>query len=72
INTPTNTVPTTISVGDNPSEIAITPDGAFAYVTNEFSGTVSVINTATNTVAATILIKHNSFPIGVEIGILCK
>jgi len=51
--------------GPNPGAIAITPNGAFAYVPtmrdnsvvyvpNSFSNTVSVIDTATNTVIATI------------------
>jgi YVTN family beta-propeller protein len=37
-----------------PFGIAIRPDGAFAYVTNLRSDTVSVIDTTTNTVIATI------------------
>ena len=42
-----------ISVGQNPTGIAITPDGTKAYVTRWSSGSVAgkvlVINTATNT-----------------------
>ncbi|MDP1383979.1 beta-propeller fold lactonase family protein, partial [Priestia megaterium] len=53
INTATNTVISTISVGYKPSGVAITPDGNHAYVTNKFSDNVSVINTATNTVIST-------------------
>jgi YVTN family beta-propeller protein len=34
--------------------VAITPDGTRAYVANRFSNTVSVIDTATNTVLSTI------------------
>jgi YVTN family beta-propeller protein len=48
--------------------IAITPDGKHAYVTNDSffgPGTVSVIDTATNTVAATVGV--GSFPVGVGI-----
>ena len=48
--------------------MAITPNGAFAgkaYVTNSDSDTVSVINTATNTVSATI--PDGDFPDGVAI-----
>ncbi len=37
-----------------PVGVAITPDGAFAYVTHFDSGTVSVIETASNTVVATV------------------
>ncbi len=39
-----------ISVGRFPSEVAITPDGRRAYVTNIDSNTVSVIDVASNTV----------------------
>src|SRR5918993_1225982 len=46
IDTATNTVTTTVSVGAGPRGVAITPGGAFAYVAN-LSGTVSVIDTAT-------------------------
>jgi len=42
-------------VGSFPVGIAITPNGAFAYVANLNSNSVSVINTATNTVTATIM-----------------
>jgi YVTN family beta-propeller protein len=34
--------------------VAITPEGAFAYVSNRMSDDVSVISTATNIVVATI------------------
>ena len=55
----------TISVGDNPKGVAITPDGTKAYVTNLDYHTVSVINTATNTVSATITVGDG--PYGVVI-----
>jgi YVTN family beta-propeller protein/VCBS repeat-containing protein len=42
-----------IAVGSNPSWLAVSPDGARAYVSNLFDGTVSVIDTATNTVIDT-------------------
>jgi YVTN family beta-propeller protein len=55
IATATNTVVATIPMGVGPSRVAITPDGAFAYVVNGLTAnTVSVIATATNTVVATI------------------
>ncbi len=54
INTATNTVIATIPVGTAPHGVAITPDGAFAYVGNEYSNTVSVIDTATNTLVDTV------------------
>ena len=53
IDTSTNAVVARVPVGSFPSGVAITPDGAFAYVANQ-GGTVSVIETATNTVVATV------------------
>jgi YVTN family beta-propeller protein len=50
--------------GDGPYEVSVTPDGKKVYVTNlgsYHSGkTVSVIDTATNTVIATV--KVGSYP----------
>jgi len=56
INTSTNTVVATITVGISPTSVAITPNGLYAYVTNSnlASNSVSVINIFTNTVVATI------------------
>ena len=39
IDTASNTVTTTVAVGAGPDGVAITPDGAFAYVTNRRSET---------------------------------
>jgi YVTN family beta-propeller protein len=47
---------TTIDVGEVPNGVAVSPDGAAAYVGNVASGTVSVIDTATNTVTTTITV----------------
>src|SRR3989304_24158 len=67
IDTATNTVVATVAVGTNPLGVAITPDGARAYVTNSGGGanSVSVIDTATNTVVATVGV--GSSPFGVAI-----
>ena len=54
IDSATNTVAATISVGLFPSGIALTPNGMFAYVANSISNSVSVIATATNAVVATV------------------
>jgi YVTN family beta-propeller protein len=50
------TLPTTISLGAGaePTAIAFTPDGRTAYVANRGAQTVSVIDTAANTVRATL------------------
>jgi YVTN family beta-propeller protein len=45
--------------------VAVTPDGAFAYVTNQATNNVSVINTATNAIVATIPVGNN--PVGLAI-----
>jgi YVTN family beta-propeller protein len=55
----------TITVGSDPAGIAFNPQGTIAYVTNEGSGTVNVINTATNTVINTISVGSSSLPRGV-------
>jgi len=66
IDTATNKVVATIPVGSSPNCVAITPNGThrygdddrrhppLAYVTNGADNTVSVIDTASNTVVATI------------------
>jgi YVTN family beta-propeller protein len=59
IDTATNQITTTVSVGSSPAWIAITPNGTQAYVANEGSNTVSVIDTATNQVTATISVGED-------------
>ncbi|MFC7933821.1 IPT/TIG domain-containing protein [Streptomyces cinereoruber] len=44
----------TIRVGDSPMYVAITPDGSSVYVVNVNGNSVSVVDTASNTVTATI------------------
>jgi len=75
INTATNTAVKTISVGIGfPFQVAFTSDGTKAYVAiSSFAGAtltagtdrVAVIDTATNSVIATIAQPYNSGPIGV-------
>src|SRR5208283_655477 len=59
----TNTV--TITVGSDPYGVAITPNGAYAYVANDGSDTVSAISTTTNTVTATVTVGY--YPYGVAV-----
>ncbi len=62
----TNTmVGTPIPVGDRPIGVAVTPDGKHAYVTNDASTTVSVIDTATNTVVATVPVGNAPFGVAI-------
>src|SRR3989442_402718 len=56
IDTASYKVVATIPVGQYPAGVAITPNGAFAYVANFNSNNVSVINTATNSVTATVTV----------------
>jgi YVTN family beta-propeller protein len=70
INTSTNTV-TTVNVGEEVSGgVAITPNGEFAYVTDEGApGVASVISTSTNAVVATVpeLSPNGEVPSGIAI-----
>jgi YVTN family beta-propeller protein len=50
IKTATNAVTATVALVEYPYAEAITPDGAYVYIANGVNGTVSVIDTATNTV----------------------
>src|SRR5262249_50781347 len=47
------------------SGVAVTPDGSRVYVANQGSSSVSVINTATNTVTATVGVGHLPFGVAV-------
>jgi YVTN family beta-propeller protein len=67
VQTATNSVISTISVGDHPGGIALTPNDAYAYVTNKYDvGSVSVIRTSNNTVMATVSGAFND-PKGVAV-----
>jgi YVTN family beta-propeller protein len=54
-----------IQVGTDPLGVAVTPDGKKVYVTNHFSGTVSVIDTSTFTVIKTVVVGF--LPWGVDV-----
>lgn len=66
----TNTVIDTISVGLSPDQVTIIPDGTRAYVTNQASNTVSVIDIATNTVITNIPV--GVAPTGIATGTICE
>lgn len=70
VDTATNTVLTTIPLGIGDSQvrnIAITPDGLKAYVTNGDFDSVTVIDTTTNTIMSNILLPLGSGPRAVAI-----
>ncbi len=57
IDTATDTAGTPITVGSEPSSVAITPDGATAYVMNLASSTVTPIDIATNSAGSPITLN---------------
>ena len=59
--TPKNTVVATITVGTWPSSLAVSPDSSTVYVGNEFSQSISGIDTATNEVGFTISVSGQPF-----------
>ena len=74
IATASNTVVATVRVGNQAIGVTVTPDGKHAYITNlnlfgrgavSSSGTVSVIDTASNTVVATVPV--GPFPVAVAV-----
>lgn len=67
IDTATHTVGSSIPVGNSPHLPAITPDGTRLYVPNRTSNTISVIDTATNTVINTLVLGAGTGPFGVAI-----
>ncbi len=56
IDTSTDTLSTSVNVGNDPIGITITPDGTKAYVANNADNTVSIIDILSNAVSATISI----------------
>jgi YVTN family beta-propeller protein len=56
IDTATNRVSATITVGSDPGGVAVTPDGGKVYVANIDSDNVSAIAASTNKVIATITV----------------
>jgi autotransporter-associated beta strand protein/YVTN family beta-propeller protein len=75
INTATNSVISSIPVGNSPTGVAVTPNGKYVYVANQTNhgsssgqpivGTVSVINTATNSVVSSIPVGFS--PTGITV-----
>src|SRR5262245_1858005 len=54
INTESDTVTATVPVGADPFDVALTANGARAYVTNSGSNSVSVIDSTTRNVIDTL------------------
>lgn len=52
-----------VVVGDDPTDIAFNPSGTRAYVANQFSSNVGVVNVATNVQESTIPVTGNPFKV---------
>ena len=63
----THKIVATVRVGVSPAQMAVSPDRKSVYIANTGSDTVSVLNTADNTVATTIALPRKSRPIGVAL-----
>lgn len=57
----------TIPVGATPFGIAVTPDGSRLYVSNSTGGSVSVVDTATQSVTSTITSNVGTTPVGITV-----
>jgi YVTN family beta-propeller protein len=62
----THLLGTSISVGAVPTDITIDPAGTYAYVTNQFSSNIGVIDLATNTQVDSIPVSGNPFRVRVS------
>ncbi|MDX8366804.1 hypothetical protein [Cytobacillus sp. IB215665] len=56
----THSLIATVSVGNRPYCIAITQEGRFAYASNNGSSTISVVETTTHSVIATIQLVYKN------------
>ena len=60
------TLSATVSVGDGPRGVAVSPDGDTVYVANGSSNTVSVINASTNSVTDTVSVGDAPYGVAVS------
>ena len=65
---PNMAFPATIAVGNTPTEVAFNSTGNRAYVTNQFSQNVGVIDVASNMQTATVPVAGNPFAVIVAPG----
>ena len=59
------TLTASIPIGNGSYGVAFTPNGEYTYVTNQNSGTVSVISTASNTVTAKVTLGSAPYAVAV-------
>lgn len=65
VDTSTQTVTQSVTVGPRPSGVAVTPDGSTVYVANSGGSSVSVLDTSDNSVADTVTVGAD--PTGVAV-----
>jgi YVTN family beta-propeller protein len=65
---PTTTFSVAVAVGNTPTEVAFNSTGTKAYVTNQFSQDVGVIDVASNTETSTVPVSGNPFAVIVAPG----
>ena len=65
IDTATNTEITSVPVGVNPQDLAVTPDGHHVFVANAFSNSLSIIDTGSNAVTGTVNVSEH--PLGIAV-----
>ncbi len=65
---PSEVFTATVAVGDQPTEVAFNSTGSRAYVTNQFSQNVGVIDVASNTQITTVPVAGNPFAVIVAPG----
>jgi YVTN family beta-propeller protein len=68
LNLQSHAVTDTITVGDTPTEMAFNSTGTRLYVTNQYSGSISVIDVASNTAVDAIPVGNRPFEVIVEPG----
>jgi YVTN family beta-propeller protein len=67
IDTATNMMTSTITVGNGATGMAINPDGKSVYISNRDDDTISVIDTETDTVSSTISVNPGANPRGLAV-----
>ena len=63
---PLDSLDGTIAVGSTPRDVAFSPDGATAYVTNEFSSSVSVVDASTHATVDQVTVTGSPFRVKVN------
>lgn len=67
MDTATNTEKTVLQVGEQNTGIAVHPDGDSVYISNRADDTISIIDTATDSVTDTISVQNGNSPRGLAV-----